>query len=80
MLRDYFRPIIAEVLEANAGKSEREIRQSLRAAFPSGERKYWPYKVWLDEVRVQLKKKRPKQKEAGVPQPRESLPGQMELF
>jgi hypothetical protein len=27
-----------------------ELRKRLSAAYPFGERKYWPYKVWLSEV------------------------------
>lgn len=46
-------PIIAGVLEATAGQTEREIRKALTAAYPFGERRYWPYKVWLSEVRRQ---------------------------
>lgn len=27
-----------------------ELRKRLSAAYPFGERKYWPYKVWCEEV------------------------------
>lgn len=27
-----------------------ELRKRLSAAYPFGERKHWPYKVWLDQV------------------------------
>jgi hypothetical protein len=53
--RERAAPIIAYVLHANAGKPEKVIRKALRDAYPFGERKYWPYKVWLDEVRRQRK-------------------------
>lgn len=49
--RDRASPIIREVLRQTRGKSEKEIRKALVAAYPFGERKYWPYKVWLDEIR-----------------------------
>jgi hypothetical protein len=29
-------------------------RARLREAYPFGERKYHPYKIWLDEIRRQL--------------------------
>lgn len=51
--RDYARPIIQQVLKETAGKPEKEIRQALIDAYPFGERKYHPYKIWLDEIRVQ---------------------------
>ena len=46
-------PIIAEVLAANAGRSEYEIRAALRAAYPFGPREHHPYRIWIDEIRVQ---------------------------
>lgn len=52
------RPIIAQVIAANKGKEEKEIRKALRDAYPWGERKYHPYKIWCDEVRVQLGKRK----------------------
>ena len=67
--RDRYRPIIARVLDETRGGTESEIRKALRDAFPSGERAYWPYKVWLDEIRVQRGKKRPKAKAAGPDEP-----------
>lgn len=44
---------IRAVLEATRGRPEKEIRAALRKAYPWGERKYWPYKVWCDEIRRQ---------------------------
>lgn len=52
--RDHFRPIIAQVIEAHAGQPVRSVRTALRKAFPAGPRQYHPYKVWLDECRIQL--------------------------
>lgn len=51
--RNYAAPIIARVLKETAGKSEKEIRDALRAAYPFGQAKYHPYKMWCKEVRVQ---------------------------
>ena len=56
--RDQCRPIIAAILEANKGKTEKEIRKALRDGFPWPPRKYHPYKIWLDEANVQLGKRR----------------------
>ena len=32
----------------------KSLRKALREAYPFGEREYWPYKVWCDEIRSQL--------------------------
>jgi hypothetical protein len=51
--RDYAAPIIAKVLNETRGQDEKVIKQALRDAYPFGERKYHPYKIWLDEIKVQ---------------------------
>ncbi len=51
--RDSARPIIAEVLKATKGQSEKEIRKALKDAYPYGERRYHPYKIWCDEIKKQ---------------------------
>ena len=56
--RDAARPIIAGVIARVGTDDLRALRAELRKAFPWGERKYHPYKIWLGEVRVQLKLKR----------------------
>lgn len=56
--RDYARPIVTQVLKETSGKSEKEIRQALIEAYPFGERKYHPYKIWLDEIKVQRGKRK----------------------
>ena len=56
--RDIARPIIAEVIRGCGypkGCDLAFIRKALRGTYPFGERRYWPYKVWCDEVRKQLK-------------------------
>ena len=53
--RDSARPLIYEVIMANKGKDEKEIRKALRDAYPWGERRYHPYKIWCDEVSKQLR-------------------------
>lgn len=69
--RDECRPIIARILEANKGKPEKEIRKALRDGFPWPPRKYHPYKIWLDEVSVQMGKRRFGEKKK-VPDPNQS--------
>lgn len=56
--RDRCRPIIARVLAENQGKSEKEIRKALKDAYPFYEREYHPYKIWLDEIKVQMGKRK----------------------
>jgi hypothetical protein len=56
--RDSARPIIAQVLMDTTGLSEKEIRSALREAYPWGERKYHPYKIWCDEIKVQRGKRK----------------------
>ena len=56
--RDRARPIIQQVLRDTVGKDEKEIRKALYDAYPFGQRKYHPYKIWLDEIRVQRKLKK----------------------
>ena len=58
--REHCRPIITKVLDESKGKSESEIKKSLRDAYPYGEREYHPYKIWCDEIRVQRKLKKKK--------------------
>jgi hypothetical protein len=52
--RDRCRPIIAEVIRRVGTEDDRALRRELRNAFPFGVRNYHPYKIWLDEIRVQL--------------------------
>ncbi|MGE5487582.1 MAG: hypothetical protein ACM3ZB_07150 [bacterium] len=59
-------PIIARVLAENAGRPEAEIRAALRAAFPFGPRKHHPYRVWLDEIRIQTGRRQLSRRERRV--------------
>lgn len=56
--RDRARPIIAKVLAETKGQSESEICKALKGAYPFGERRYHPYKIWLHEIAVQRGKKK----------------------
>jgi len=71
--RDTARPIIAQVLADNTGKSELEIRRALREAYPWGERSLHPYKIWCDEIKVQTKKKKFGVKNSKAPKEQTSL-------
>lgn len=56
--RDHCRTIISKVIEENKGKPHKQIITALKWAYPYGERRYHPYKIWLDEIKVQTGKKR----------------------
>lgn len=47
------RPLIAEVLLENKGKTQKEINKALKEAYPWGQRSMHPYKIWCDEIKVQ---------------------------
>lgn len=65
---DYARPIIHETILEVTGKrrppfTEEEIKAvkaALKDKYPFGERRYWPYKVWLKEISRALKGARPR--------------------
>lgn len=52
--RDKARPIIARVIADIGTDDRRKLRRELRKAFPWGERKMHPYRIWCHEIRVQL--------------------------
>lgn len=52
--RNVARPLIARVIAEVGTEDAKALRQALRDAYPFGQRKYWPYKVWLDEIKHQL--------------------------
>lgn len=72
--RDIARPIIADVLAKTAGMDEHAIKKALYDAYPFGARQYHPYKIWLDEIKVQRKKRRFGKKNTVTPK------GQTKLF
>lgn len=55
--RDVAAPIIAAVLRQCDGLDEKATRAALREAYPWGERRYHPYKVWCDEIARQQGRK-----------------------
>ena len=50
-------PIIARVIAEVGTDDMKALRKALREAYPFRERKYWPYKVWCDEVKRQIQKR-----------------------
>jgi hypothetical protein len=57
--RDVACPIVARVVGRVGRGDPKALRRALRKAYPFGERKYWPYKVWLDEVARQCGRRSP---------------------
>jgi len=55
--REHASPIIAKVIADNKGNSPKDIKKALHSAYPYGERARHPYKIWCDEINVQLKTK-----------------------
>lgn len=45
--------IIFDVIREVGFDDERALNKALRDAYPFGQRKYHPYKIWLDEIRRQ---------------------------
>ena len=56
--RDKCKPIITKVIAENKHLGEQALRKALHQAYPFGERKMYPYKVWLSEIQFQLGKKK----------------------
>jgi hypothetical protein len=55
--RDVAAPIIRRILAMDLDPKAQ--RKALHDAYPFGERKYHPYKIWLDEIARQRGKKPP---------------------
>ena len=60
--RDRARPLIAQVISRVGTEDMKGLRKALREAYPWGPREYHPYRIWLDEIRVQLGTKQEKPK------------------
>lgn len=46
--------IIRNVLKDNEHSTESELKRALKDAYPFGERKHWPYKIWCNCVKRAL--------------------------
>ena len=59
--RDSAKAYIAEIMANNPTvKDPKELRKLFRDNYPFGERKYHPYKIWCDQVKVTLGLKKKK--------------------
>jgi hypothetical protein len=77
--RDAARKIVGDCLagaHAMGVTDPKELRQLLKAAYPFGQRAMHPYKIWCDEVRLQLGLKKDKRRKRGEPLPVKSSEGQ----
>lgn len=46
--------VIERALDGVDRTDIRAVRRALRAAYPFGQRRFWPYKAWLLEIRSRL--------------------------
>jgi hypothetical protein len=54
---EYAAEVIAEVIAEQPGAArKRRCGSGSRQAYPFGERRMWPYKAWLREVRLALRR------------------------
>lgn len=67
--------VLAPLFEGGREPTKRELRD----AYPFGERKYWPYKIWLEEVHWFERGCPPKSRRKDARQ-NEPLPGQKALL
>lgn len=51
------RAVIQKVMKDNPETKGKELLKLISAAYPFGARKYHPYKIWLDEVKIQTGQK-----------------------
>jgi hypothetical protein len=56
--RELAQRVIAEVRRAHPESAGPELRRLLHGAYPFGQRRYHPYRIWCDEVRRALGKPR----------------------
>lgn len=53
--RNIAAPIIRQVIAEVGTEDTQKLRRALNDAYPFGERKLHPYKIWRDEVNRQLR-------------------------
>lgn len=56
--RDHAKRVI-ELIIKEYGHDEKLLKQKLHDAYPFRWRKWYPYKIWLDEIQRQTGKKKP---------------------
>lgn len=64
--------VITQVIAEVGCEDDKRLRKAISEAYPFGERKHWPYKVWLDEVKRVLDRRSTYYAKRTV----KSLPGQ----
>lgn len=77
--RDSAKPIIAKVIAEVGTDDPKRLKAALRDAYPWGPREHHPYKMWCDEIRVQLGLKVVNDRKA-MPKVVEPSIGQRDLF
>lgn len=78
--RERAQDVIQRVRIANPSARGDDLKKLLRAAYPFGERQYWPYKVWCTEVAYTLGTKQRPKRGAAPPSTLPEHPGQTRLF
>jgi len=78
--RDLAKPIIAKVLSETQGQPVKAIRKALSDAYPFTAKQWHPYKIWLDEIAVQMGTKKAKIKAKREADSVEVDPNQQGLF
>lgn len=56
--RERAQKVVEKVIARVGLDDAKALRKALREAYPFGERKYYPYDVWLDEIKIQTGAKR----------------------
>lgn len=80
--RDSAANVIRAVIFQHGTTDLPALKTALRKAYPFGERKYHPYKIWLDEIQRQLGTKRHKARQHNEQKRSQAdqLTGQQSLF
>jgi hypothetical protein len=82
--REQARQVIAEVIATAPNhpdaKDLRDVIRSIDAAYPFGERDYWPYKVWLSERTAAIRRLRGEPPKKGRPASEQRDTRTLEMF
>ena len=68
-------PIIANIISTVGRDDPQALRRALREAYPWGERRMHPYRIWCNEIRRQLQEQTQRPRRAPAP-----APGQISLL
>jgi hypothetical protein len=78
--RNYCSPIIAEVIERVGTEDPKALRKALLDAYPYGQRCRASYKIWRDEIQLQLSSPATSYRRPHVPAVPQEAPGQLSLL